>query len=258
VPLFLVSIFLLQTRFRPEMQEDPYYASYLLQRHQMMERQQSREVSLTDQITTLKSKLDETQRQPSDQSSSAIECATVASERDELLNRLSQLETQLNQVRKVQSEIGSSEGLLSPVGYFREINLVDSNNKVRALFTSLLDDEPALMFFGKEGYHPGNEAAHTILLESCNNGDVSLFMRNGRRNSAAHIDVSDRGYASFQIHDVGRQATAGLTVQDGEANLNIASNHLQTHIILRARANGTHWLTAMRDGKVAWTAEQSP
>jgi len=29
VPLFLVSIFLLQTKFRPEMQEDPYYAKYL-------------------------------------------------------------------------------------------------------------------------------------------------------------------------------------------------------------------------------------
>jgi hypothetical protein len=29
VPLFLVSLFLLQTRFRPEMQEDSYYSKYL-------------------------------------------------------------------------------------------------------------------------------------------------------------------------------------------------------------------------------------
>lgn len=29
VPLFLASIFLLQTRYRPEMQEDPYYSKYL-------------------------------------------------------------------------------------------------------------------------------------------------------------------------------------------------------------------------------------
>jgi len=33
VPLFLVSIFLLQTKFRPEMQEDVYYSKYLEQRY---------------------------------------------------------------------------------------------------------------------------------------------------------------------------------------------------------------------------------
>jgi hypothetical protein len=33
VPLFLVCLFLLQTKFRPEMQEDQYYASYLEKRY---------------------------------------------------------------------------------------------------------------------------------------------------------------------------------------------------------------------------------
>ena len=36
VPLFLVSIFLLQTRFRPEMQEDSYYSQYLAVQQQTL------------------------------------------------------------------------------------------------------------------------------------------------------------------------------------------------------------------------------
>lgn len=37
VPLFLVAIFILQTRFRPEMQEDAYYSKYLEDKHNRVE-----------------------------------------------------------------------------------------------------------------------------------------------------------------------------------------------------------------------------
>jgi len=33
VPVFLLCLFLLQTRFRPEMQEDKYYSRHLAQRY---------------------------------------------------------------------------------------------------------------------------------------------------------------------------------------------------------------------------------
>lgn len=42
VPLFLVAIFILQTRFRPEMQEDPYYATYLATKGKSLKEQRSR------------------------------------------------------------------------------------------------------------------------------------------------------------------------------------------------------------------------
>src|SRR5262245_58196621 len=37
VPLFLVAMFVLQTRFRPEMQEDAYYSKYLDSKHKHVE-----------------------------------------------------------------------------------------------------------------------------------------------------------------------------------------------------------------------------
>ncbi|MBU1355068.1 MAG: hypothetical protein KJ620_00690 [Candidatus Edwardsbacteria bacterium] len=54
VPLFLLSIFMLQTKFRPEMQEDSYYSKYLEQKYTLGERSASK----TD-IETLNKKLAE-------------------------------------------------------------------------------------------------------------------------------------------------------------------------------------------------------
>jgi low affinity Fe/Cu permease len=174
VPVFLLSIFLLQTKFRPEMQEDTFYSTYLQQQRQEMADQKKADASLEAEVRELRSKLIEIDSERSEQGSEIAETTARAAEREELVRRISQLETKLEQVRDVQSTVRATESSLSRVGRFREINLVDSNNKTRALFTTLIDDEPSLMFFGKEGYEPGREASHTILLDSANDGDVSL------------------------------------------------------------------------------------
>jgi hypothetical protein len=254
VPGFLLCIFLLQTKFRPEMQEDSCYSAYLLQQRQAMVKQKEREAGLEAEIRTVESKLAEAGGQASDKGEPAILGTRANTERDQLMNRLSHLESQLHQVRKLQENLASPDGLLSPVAYFREINLVDSSNKVRAVLTSLVCDEPALMFFGKEGYQPGNEAKHTVLLESCNEGDARLYMRSSQLNNSAEIDVDERGHASFSLNDAGKRANMGMFIHDGEANLAIDSQQHQTNIILRARADGSTWVTVIRDGKVVWTA----
>jgi hypothetical protein len=255
VPLFLVSIFLLQTKFRPEMQEDTFYSPYLQQQRQQMADQKKGNAGVEAEVRELKSKLIEIDSESSEQGSEITENTARVTEREELVRRISQLETQLEQVRDVQPEVGATDTSLSSVGRFREINLVDSNNKTRALFTTLIDDEPSLMFFGKEGYEPGQEASHTILLDSTNDGDVSLRMRSGRLGGTAEVYLDDR-MASFSIHDAGRQASIGMNIQNGEANLSIGSKQYQTHIILRARADGSTWVTVIRDGRTIWSAAE--
>ena len=48
VPLFLVCMFLLQTRFRPEMQGDEYYASYILEQRRLNECRRSSRIRLSE------------------------------------------------------------------------------------------------------------------------------------------------------------------------------------------------------------------
>lgn len=59
VPIFLFSLFLLQTKFRPEMQEDSYYSQYLERRHSMRDEHSvlQRTMTMTDRVESLAGKL---------------------------------------------------------------------------------------------------------------------------------------------------------------------------------------------------------
>ena len=53
VPLFLASLFLLQTKFRPEMQEDSFYSKYLEKKYTDSEKNLTTEVDLKEQFKAL-------------------------------------------------------------------------------------------------------------------------------------------------------------------------------------------------------------
>ncbi|QXP59841.1 hypothetical protein [Olleya sp. HaHaR_3_96] len=70
VPIFLISLFLLQTRFRPEMQEDSFYSKYLEQKYnnerdeKRLEKRKEKEEEETDDIVN--EIIESTKSQPSE------------------------------------------------------------------------------------------------------------------------------------------------------------------------------------------------
>lgn len=68
VPLFLLAVFVLQTKFRPELQEDSYYSTYLSQRTNepvIVSRDEQRVIRLQEQLSDIEKKLTPAQEKTS-------------------------------------------------------------------------------------------------------------------------------------------------------------------------------------------------
>lgn len=79
VPLFLIAVFILQTRFRPELQEDLYYSTYLGNKTNqplIVNKEDAQLVSLTHRITELENKINNKEKY-GDISKSQLEFLTI-------------------------------------------------------------------------------------------------------------------------------------------------------------------------------------
>jgi len=80
VPLFLLAVFLLQTRFRPELQEDSYYSAYLSKKTDEVVRVDSRDArfsQLTQQLEEIRDSLNNTGGAATRHDTASLEGLTV-------------------------------------------------------------------------------------------------------------------------------------------------------------------------------------
>lgn len=100
VPLFLVSVFLLQTKFRPELQEDHYYSTYLSQKTNEKVKVPKSDVQLKEVFQKIAELED---RLPTDPAKSGI---------DEIQNLTIGVNRNLSDFEEIKAELSSS-GILA-------------------------------------------------------------------------------------------------------------------------------------------------
>jgi hypothetical protein len=254
VPLFLVSIFVLQTKFRPEMQEDTFYSKYLEKRHVVMESQVKVIDGLKEELKTKTTELDKVKR--------SIESASEHRQDLEQLDKQRHLERQivilnehLREVQSAQEELTDRRALLPSIAYVRELNVVDKEGRVRAQLTTLIDDAPNLFIYRKDGYEPGKDLDFAIALGLDDvDGEAALDLRSKLRGAGLHLDTDDTGHSAISVMGDKRQGSIQLYTSQGEANISVGGKSLSSQIILRVRADGTTWLTTIEDGKATWSS----
>jgi len=127
VPVFLVCIFLLQTRFRPEMQEDSYYSKYL-----EVQQQTLKVSSSEDQITKLREML------VSSQTRLTEGLAALDSGMGEIHARLSE-NTDVSNTAGMQDVIRTSERVLEEArGRFRSATIDVEVNDLLPWYTEII------------------------------------------------------------------------------------------------------------------------
>ncbi|MEK6286979.1 MAG: hypothetical protein AABO57_14665 [Acidobacteriota bacterium] len=260
VPLFLVSIFVLQTKFRPEMLEDRYYSKHL-DRGGIEESQLKVIDGLKEELKTKASELDAVQR--SIESESERERPNVSTtfldqldqQRSELERQIGSLNEHLQQVQSAQEELKDRGALLPSIAYVRELNVVDKKGRVRAQLTTLIDDSPNLFIYREDGYEPGKDLDFAIALGlDDNDGEAALDLRSKLRGAGLRLDTDDTGHCGISLMGDKREGSINLSTSQSESNISVGGKSLDTQIILRARANGTTWLTTIEDGKQTWSS----
>lgn len=118
------------------------------------------------------------------------EVESAEKEQQELTTEVEQLRNRIEQLHIIQSELNNQTPLPS-IAYLKELNLVDKNNKIRAVLTTLIDDEPCLYFYGEEGYQPGREGDFRICLgiDDDEMGWQSLWLKSKDNRTNARIGV---------------------------------------------------------------------
>ncbi len=201
------------------------------------------------ELQELQSKIQREENKEEPQANFAI-ISGLEEERTKLENRIATLQSHIEQVQTAQQELRDQANLLPSIAYVRELNLVDKDGTVRALFTTLVDNDPSLLFYSKGGYEGGEFPLINLSLDSDGTGGLMLYDHNRK----FQIELSTWGdEASLQIGRTTGPSYIQLIIrEDGQPIFYISNSNGDTMAILELQNNRPPRFDIYQKGQKVW------